>query len=114
MFKTEIWIVFRQGGFRELIFSKTFNLPFCPFVGLILIDSEENIKLANNDYCSTNIYYDVQKNSFLVEMRHSWRYGVADETIDDTLKSFISRGWERKDTTDIEKWKEYNCKKQGD
>ena len=103
--KNEIHVSFNY-GYHSLIFKKILDLPFSPFYGLsITIDSEKeyNIVLENNDYCTTIIDWDFQKNRFFVDIRNSWKYEVSPETIDDIFKKFLS--WERLDSINIEELK---------
>lgn len=108
--KTEIWVTFNYGGWT-IAFSKTFELPFIPFIGLHIDDAEADgdehiIELAENDYCHTYIGYNVKKKMFDVTVRNSWKRPVSDETIDDKIIYFKKHGWERMDSTNIAELKE--------
>lgn len=104
MYKVEVSVTFNYGGWA-LWFFKAFELPFAPFYSLWLChntdDFEHDVRLENNQYCSTIISYDLVANSFHVDVRNKWKQPVSDETIDGEIESFAAAGWERKDTEDI-------------
>lgn len=103
-YKTEIWISYNYGGW-SLIYSKVFDLPFVPFIGLGIIfdDKEYEITLENNDYCTTEISYNLEKKQFEVNVRHTWKHLVREETIDSIIKKYSN--WENQHN-DIDKLKE--------
>jgi hypothetical protein len=110
--KTEINVSFNY-GFYLLEFSKTFNLDFAPFYNLIISDTkndtDNNIELSNNDYCSTMIYYNTpfgEERFFSIDVRNHWKWPVTDQVIDETLYAFSETGWRRTDTTNIKELKE--------
>lgn len=113
--KTEIWVTFNYGGWT-LSFSKTFELPFVPFVGLHLDDSDDEdehiVELAENEYCTTYIGYNVKKKMFEVNVRNHWKRPVTDETIDSKLTDFKKNGWSRRDSTNIAELKELMLRNQ--
>jgi len=102
--KTEIWVSFSYGGWN-LVFSKHFDLPFVPFHGLCLMDKTENfenpIRLETNEYCSTFIQYNLKNQSFYINVRNVWKYGVMDEVIDDAINIFTKTGWTREDNAQM-------------
>lgn len=103
-YKIDVWVT-HSYGYYEIRFRKVFNLPFVPFIGLILCDNIDDnelmVELRNNEYCSTRIHYHLDINEFEVNIREPWRNPVTDETIDYVISSFTKAGWERKDQTDI-------------
>jgi hypothetical protein len=107
--KTEIWVSFNYGGW-SLVFSKEFDFPFTPFLGLRILDEkgdfENMIELANNDYCRTIIDYKVKDNCFIVDIGNIWKYEIAEDVLDDTIKCFTNTDWIRKDTTNVDDLKE--------
>jgi len=107
--RVEIWANYHYGG-SHLSFSKSFDLPFVPFVGLILTDKykdEENeIRMEEHSYCHTTIIYDIREDSFLVDVRNVWPRAVSIEVIDDALKIFMKTGWKREDNTNLDDLKE--------
>jgi hypothetical protein len=109
MRKTDIWVTHSYGYF-EIRFSKVFDLPCPPFLGLIITDStgdnELDVELVNNDYTSTRIYYHANKNEFEVNVRHRWRDAITDDAIDCTIRNFTLAGWQRQDQNDIPALKE--------
>lgn len=93
-------------GWMKLVFEKTYNLPFAPFYGLRLIvhpSYDDSIHLINNNYTSTQIYYDVEEKRFKVYVHNKWRSAVNDDVIDSTIEEF--EGWDRLDTTDVDELK---------
>lgn len=95
-------------GINKLAFTKTFDLPFAPYFGLSLLVHpayETGVRLVNDDYTSTQIYFNIEENRFEVYVRNKWVRAVSDDTIDSTLEEFA--GWERLDTTDIEELKRF-------
>lgn len=104
MHKTDIWVT-HSYGYYEIRFSKVFDLPFAPFIGLIVTDSTDDnavdVELVNNDYTTTRIYYHANKKEFEVNVRCPWRNPVTDEAIDHTINSFTLAGWQRQDQTNI-------------
>lgn len=109
MHKTDIWVTHSYGHF-EIRFSKVFDLPCAPFIGLIVADStddnELDVELFNNDYTSTRIYYHASKAEFEVNVRQHWRNPVIDEAVDHVINSFTRSGWQRQDHYDISELKE--------
>ena len=107
--RIEIWVNYHYGG-CHLSFSKSFDLPFVPFVGLVLVDKykdqENEIRLENHSYCTTTIIYDIREDSFLVDVQNLWKRPVMDEVIDETLEIFKNTGWIRRDKTNIDDLKE--------
>jgi len=107
--RVEVWVSYNYGGWY-LAFSKSFDLPFTPFPGLILIDKykdEENeIRMENHSYCTTTILYDIRENTFLVDVRNVWNRPVDEEVIDEALEIFKKTGWTRMDSTKIQELKE--------
>ena len=107
--RVEIWVSYHYGGWY-LSFSKSFDLPFVPFAGLVLVDKykdEENeIRLENHSYCTTTIIYDIREDSFLIDVRNLWKRPVMDEVIDETIELFKKTGWTQEDTTNIEELKD--------
>ncbi len=99
--KNEIWVSFNYGAW-SLVFSKTIDLPFTPFLGLGLIINDEKeyeVKFENNDYCKTLISYNLEKNQFEINVRNVWKRPVSDETIDYVIEMFSD--WERHDQTNV-------------
>lgn len=104
-------------GYRNIWFRKDFEIPYPPFIGLSIIDTENdqeiNLELVKNDYIDTCItyypyggsYHDA--NSTNVEIRENWKFPVTEETVDNILESYIKAGWERRDTTDAEEMKQF-------
>ena len=90
--------------------KKKFKLDFIPFYNLIIFEEkngyENIIELSNNDYTSTQIYYNTTSKEFDIYIRTSWRYPVTDETVDDILETIDRFQWFRKDTTDIQSLKD--------
>lgn len=107
--RVEIWVSYHYGGWY-LGFSKSFDLPFVPFVGLVLNDRykehENEIRLEEHSYCHTTIIYDIREDSFLVDVRNIWKRPVDEEVIDEALEIFKNTGWTREDHTDIDELKE--------
>ena len=107
--RVEIWVSYHYGGLY-LGFSKSFDLPFVPFVGLILTDKykdEENeIRLEENKYCHTTIMYDIREDNFLVDVRNVWPRAASIEVIDNALDTFKKTGWIREDNTNLDDLKE--------
>jgi hypothetical protein len=107
--RVEVWVSYNYGGWH-LSFSKSFDLPFTPFPGLILIDkykNEENeIRMENHSYCTTTILYDIRKDAFLVDVRNVWKRPVDEEVIDEALEIFKKTGWTRMDSAKIPELKE--------
>lgn len=104
--KNEIWVSYNYGG-RALVFSKDLNLPFPPFFGLGIIindEKEHTIFLENNDYCTTIISYNLEKEQVEINVRNVWRRPVSDETIDETIDMFSD--WQRHDNEDVNLLKE--------
>jgi len=115
--KTEINVSFNYGGW-SLDFRKKIELSFTPFYGLIINDEnnyENHIRLDNNEHCTTQIYYDLNKKLFYVDVRNRWKFPIRDEVVDETLEIFAKTNWERVDNTNIDDLKELmnrNAKKQ--
>lgn len=109
MYRVKINVTFNYGGW-QLWFTKVFNFDFVPFYGLQLLDitdeHENIIRLENTDYCDTEIYYDIRRKEFGVDVRNKWKQPVADETIDSVIEMFQAHEWDRLDTTNIEDLKE--------
>jgi len=107
--RVEIWVNYYYGGIH-LSFSKSFDLPFVPFVGLVLVDKykddENEIRLEEHSYCHTTIIYDIREDSFLVDVRNVWKRPVDEEVIDEALEIFKNTGWKREDSTNIIELKE--------
>lgn len=103
-YNTDIWISFNYGGW-SIRFSKEFDLPFVPFIGMSLMDKingkENQIEFANHDYCKTDICYEHTDNKFIISVRNAWKRPVSDETIDDIIEIFTDTEWIREDNTDI-------------
>lgn len=105
--KTKFWVSFHYGGWK-LIFTKTVDLPFAPFIGLMIMDDKEIeniIQLNNNENCRTTIMYDLQDNEFDVDVYNIWKQPVTEEAVDDILEKFEKTGWKREDNEDAEKFK---------
>ena len=100
--KVEIWVNYYYGGWH-LSFSKSFDLPFVPFVGLVLVDKYKD---DENEVRLETIIYDIRENSFLVDVRNVWKCPVDNEVIDETIEVFKKTGWKREDNTNIEDLKE--------
>ena len=95
--KTNILIIYNY-GYRDLTFKKTFDLPFTPFLGMIIIDEEEDrditLEFNNDEYYSTIIYYYPKSNSFDVERHRNWcKYKPSVEIVEDILDNFKKLGW---------------------
>ena len=107
-YKTNIWVSFVYGGWI-ISFKKEFTLPFTPFYDLTLMDGnsdiENNIELSKTNYRTVNINYDTNKYLFDIDVRNSWRGGVRDEVVDDTIDIFTKTGWTRMDSQNIESMK---------
>lgn len=107
--KVDIKMCYNYGAW-ELRFQKTFDLPFAPFYGLCLDDSngdiENHINLETNDYCKTTIIYCLETQQFDIYIRNMWKYAVSIETLDDLIHIYNSSGWLRTDTEDIDEFKE--------
>lgn len=102
--KCFILISYNYAGFG-LVFSKTIYLTFAPFYGLnLIINEEQEVKLKNTDYCSTEISFNLKKDQFEVIVRNFWKDPVSDETIDSKISMFSN--WERHDNTNIKDLKE--------
>ena len=105
--KTEINISFSYGGWF-LLFKRIFDLPFIPFMGLILTfddKKEYDIILENDEQQKyyTSISYSINKKQFEVNIGKTWRDKINSDHIDYLLKKFSS--WERVDTTNILEFK---------
>jgi hypothetical protein len=107
--KTEFWVSFNYGA-MQLVFVKTFDLQFTPFIGLIILEESEEsgnrIELVNNSYCNTDIIYKPDSGEFEVDVRNHWTRPVTDEEVDYQIANFAKFGWERHDTTNIKELKE--------
>jgi hypothetical protein len=104
--RNEIWVSFNYGGW-SLVFSKYYELPFTPFFGLgIIINNKKEyiIKLENDNYCSTDISWNIEKQQFDINVRNIWRHPVTNDTIDYELEIFSD--WKRHDNTNIQDFKE--------
>jgi hypothetical protein len=105
-YRTEIWVSYNYGGW-SIVYSKVFDLPFVPFygVGIIFDDKKEyKIILENNDFCTTIISYNIEKNQFDVNIRYDWKYPTSNETID--FLTFKFSEWKKQyNSTDIDELK---------
>jgi hypothetical protein len=108
-YKTDIWMRFVYGGW-SIIFKKEFILPFAPFYGLSLNDGlndiENRIELSNTDYRTIMIDYNINEYRFDIDVINSWRGGVRDDVVDDTIDTFTKTGWTRMDNKNTESLKE--------
>jgi hypothetical protein len=104
--KTEIWVSFNYGGW-SLVYSKIIELPFPPFIGLDIIFNDEkgySVTLNDNDYCSTIISYNLEKQQFEIDVRNVWKQPVTDETVDMVIEEYSD--WEKRHSTNIDDLKE--------
>jgi len=102
--KTRIYVSYNCGGW-SLCFKTDIELPFTPFYEMsLMFDDEASFHVTNNNYTTSTIYYDLVKNRFLIEIRNNWGRGVRDDVVDEALE--IHSGWDRIDTTDINKLKD--------
>ena len=102
--KTRIWVSYSYGSW-DLSFSKTFDLPFTPFFGMMItLDDDDNtIELINTDHTHTIICYHVPWNYFEINVRIHWQFPVTDDEVDSILETYAE--WEREDNTDIPRLK---------
>ncbi len=93
-------------GMYSLDFYKEFDLPFTPFYNMVLNFTnnmhEHFIYCINNDYCTTEITYDIKEKTFNIDIRHSDIHRVSDETIDETIELFQQTEFTRTDNTNID------------
>lgn len=108
-YKVEIWVSHNYGGWT-IQYAKQFELPFPPFYGMWITESNEkhenSIRLDTNGYQLTIINYDVNENKFDITIREYWKQPVSDETIDEVIETFSDLGWTRKDYTNIKELKD--------
>jgi hypothetical protein len=103
--EVKFYRTYAYGGW-ELRFQKFIQLPFPPFYGLGILEEEEDFtELKNSDYQKTIIYYDTRTQETKVDIRFFWRKAVSEDTIDEVL-NLVENGWERIDTTNVDKLKE--------
>jgi hypothetical protein len=110
IYKTEILVQYNFGG-RSLVYSKTFDLPFVPFIGLeIIFDDKKGyeIILENNDSCTTIISYNLEKNQFEVTVR-TWKHLVDEETIDLIVEKYTN--WKKMHSINVDELKKYMNRK---
>lgn len=107
-YNTTVYVSFVYGGWK-ISFKKDYILPFAPFYDLSLNDDlgeiENRIELSNSNYRDVTIDYDVNEYRFIVCVRNSWRGGVRDEIVDETIDIFTRSGWTRMDNENIESMK---------
>jgi hypothetical protein len=99
--KTQIYTSYNYGGW-SLVYKKIIELPFVPFFGLGIITNDEKeyeVKLENNNHCTTIIDYNLQKQQFEIDIRNVWKQPVSDETIDEVIEQFSD--WEQIHQTNI-------------
>lgn len=99
--KTQIYTSYNYGGW-SLVYKKIIELPFVPFFGLGIITDDEKeyeVKLVNNNYCTTTIDYNLQKQQFEIDIINVWKQPVSDETIDEVIEQFSD--WEQIHQTNI-------------
>jgi hypothetical protein len=104
--KVEIYTSYNYGVWN-LSYRKTFDLPFVPFIGLRLCFDSKNdyyVNLDNNNFCRTMIDFDVESQTFVVDVRNVWKNPVSDESIDCVVEQFSS--WDSTHTTKIDELKE--------
>lgn len=92
-------------------FIKMIELDFAPYYDLILFEefdseSQNIIKLTNNEYQKCNIYYNIQHKYFDIYVENYWKQPVTNETIDDIIQNFNKGDWQRTDNINIEQLKE--------
>ena len=106
-------------GFRSLSFIKTFEIPCHPFIGLSILDenddSELMIDIKNDDYQKSSIIWRVSTQIFEVDIRTNWgKYGISKENIEDLIKTFELLGWKKlhtdKEEEEMLSWSEKNEK----
>ena len=87
-------------GYRDLCFTKTFNLPMAPFFGLTILDEdldgyhEMQIDIETHDYQDAFIMWRPQTETFEVTIRKNWgEFGVTQKHINETIKQFNDLNW---------------------
>ena len=95
----EIWKV-HSWGYRSITFKKRFNIPSAPFIGLSILEENEEddhrIEIYDNDYVSSNITYRISDQTYEVNIRHNWgrNGGVSADHIRYEVEKFKDFGWE--------------------
>jgi hypothetical protein len=105
--KAQIYVSYNYGGI-SFVFRKTFIVPFTPFFGMGIIFDDRNeysINLKNDEYCTTHIDYNIDREQFEIGVRNKIPSYVSDEYIDELFVKFSS--WERVDNNSIDGFKKY-------
>ena len=103
MYTVKIWQQQNFGATSTLDFTKEFQLPFVPQIGMNLIDtlpfdSNETFEIFLNqqDYYKTTIEYNIKENIFTVYQQFYWelKQWTADE-LEQKLNEYAAFGWQR-------------------
>lgn len=107
----DVWNI-ASYGCHDITFKKRFELPFAPFFGLTIFDSdgtgsyEIDVRLENTDHRRTTIVWDAHEQKFLVDSQELWKWPIAPENIDSRILQMTVLGWERTDSTNVDSLKE--------
>lgn len=84
-------------GAYSISFTKDFKLPYGPFIGLSILDSNEGydslIEFKNDDYTRTSIYYSVKDGKYFIDVHNKYPMRVSDEVVDYDLSLYSKLNW---------------------
>ncbi len=95
---TLIYMTYSYGAY-DVCFRKVFDFEFTPFMELTIRDdegsmSELDIKLRNNQYQTTSIFYSVSADAFEINIRYRWPDTVSDEEVNNIIHLLTKKKWD--------------------